>query len=201
MAHKGARPDPFDPFCRRLVRDHARRIVRSARLPGHEVEDLQQELHLHAWVQAGKFDPERGAWTTYTKTVIERKAASLLHQARAECRSRLREAFSIDDTDPGSNWSNLERVDAKRAKDAVPRRASTIEDLGIDVRRVVARLGRKDRVLAHALMVERVAEVAARTGIPRSTLYGRIGRIRREFEEAGVADYHHEQPTVSRSTA
>jgi predicted DNA-binding transcriptional regulator AlpA len=47
----------------------------------------------------------------------------------------------------------------------------------------------EQRDLARALMVERVSEVAKRTGVPRSTLYDRISEMRADLGKNDLPRY------------
>jgi RNA polymerase sigma factor (sigma-70 family) len=197
MARENWVADPSDPFCRKLIREQARRVVRGARLPGHEVEDIEQDLRMHAWRRAARFDAGRGAWSTFARAVIERKAATLLQRHRATCRTRSNEAYSLDEVNPETDRRHVDDFPDHRADaDAFGRGSS--REVAIDVRAAIRRLAPRDQTLAYTLMVDRVTEVSAATGVPRATLYERIARIREQFRDGGLAPDFPVRPTVSR---
>jgi RNA polymerase sigma factor (sigma-70 family) len=198
MAKENWVPDPFDPFCRKLIREQARRVVRGARLRDHDIEDVEQDLRMHTWQRAVRFDADRGTWSTFARAVIERKAATLLQHHRATRRARTQEAHSLDEVDPDTDRRRVDDLPDDRGRAVGSRRAAVNREAAIDVRAAIRRLAPRDRVLASALMVGRVAEVSAATGVPRATLYERIARIREQFRDEGLAPESPTRPTVSR---
>ena len=168
MARSGNRKI-WDPFTRGTIRGQVVRVVRAARIPHYEREDLEQDLTLHLLRRERSYDPTRGSWSTFARCVIERKASSLLASARTARRGRSDELVDQD----LYLWAT---------RHAAPS-LENLTSLRVDVRRAVEALDPQDRELARSLMDERVIEVSRRTGIPRSTLYGRIARIRKAFAE------------------
>lgn len=168
----------FDPFAERLIRKQARRVVDQAGLPMADQEDIAQDLRFHLLTQAPKYDDTRGRRTTFSKCVIERKATALLHKARG----RTRGVVAVDDSD-------LDQFD----QDVYRRRTGNgVQDPGgrselrLDIKRCLRTLPPADRALVHLLMYERITDIARLTGVPRSTLYGRIARLREVFARANL---------------
>jgi DNA-directed RNA polymerase specialized sigma24 family protein len=65
----------------------------------------------------------------------------------------------------------------------------------IDIRRAIQRLSRPDRGIAKQLIAARVSEIASESGIPRSTIYESIRRIRRQLIDSGLAPEPRPIPT------
>ena len=82
------------------VRHHARRA--SGRLPGLELEDLEQELMLHAHRRLNSYDPTRADLWTYVDRVLSNFLANLAKAAGAKSRGSGTSTISLDDP-------NLER--------------------------------------------------------------------------------------------
>lgn len=184
--------DCFDPFTQTTIRSQAARVVRSAGLPRHEQKDLEQDLRVHLLERRSHFDPDRGAWHAFVRCVVQRKALNLLDTSRRRKRAQGRQSVSLSAEPPGEQGDLGERLD----QDGYLRRSGhpnpsfiALRHQRIDVSRAMTRLERRDRALARLLMFEQIADVARRTGIPRSTLYERIKKIRGQFEEEGLRDY------------
>lgn len=89
-------PDDIDPYARELIRHKVRRLVGHYGYTGSDRDDLTQELALQAHVATQKYDPTRGAVTTFLDRVLTRKVASLVAAATAQKRDRRREQ-ALDD--------------------------------------------------------------------------------------------------------
>lgn len=64
----------------------ARGIARDYRIPGLEQQDVAQEALIALWVAARGFDPEKGAFPPFARTVIHRHLGTLLRAALREKR-------------------------------------------------------------------------------------------------------------------
>ena len=178
----------FDSFTENLIRTEAARIVRGARLRDDEREDLEQDLRLHLVKRTRQYDAERGRPTTFAKCVVTRQACALLSASRAQRRSRGREAYSLDEVQPGGHEPRIDHIDQDTYLRATGRRPDQL-DLSLDVKRAMGKLGDGERELAQLLMEDRMADIARRTGIPRSSLYDRVARLRASLEAAGLGAY------------
>ena len=163
----------LDAYAERVIHDQARRIVRHAALPAADREDVAQDLRIHLWRQHRKYDPSRGAWTTFARCVIERKATALLASHRTAAPTG---GLTTDE--------DLDAFDQEAYRQRVPAHAQW--ERTIDVHRTLNTLPPTDRGVARLLMHMRITEAARLTGIPRSTLYGHIARIRVAFRDAGL---------------
>jgi len=72
-------PDVSDRFTTDFIRKTARALIDDGHFARAEMGDLVQELTL-AVIESLKnnFDPSRARWTTFVKTVVRRRATSLL---------------------------------------------------------------------------------------------------------------------------
>jgi DNA-directed RNA polymerase specialized sigma24 family protein len=198
MAQQDCPRPLFDPLVNRLIRDAARRVITVAALPGAELPDIEQDLRLHLWTQRDAYRAERGARSTFAKVVIQRKAAAIAIRYRAKC--RFGTYVPIDDYldtmkegDDNRGGRPSHGMDASRdVFDRLNRR--------VDVRRALQRLAKPDRAIATQLMSARVTEIAEEEGIPRSTIYESIKRIRRQFIDSGLGAGPRAVRTVCRSS-
>ena len=71
----------------------------------------------------------------------------------------------------------------------IERPAAELQDLSIDLGRVIASLPPELRTLCERLQTESVTEISRDTGIPRGTIYESIKKLRAIFEDAGLRDY------------
>ena len=178
----------FDSTTRYIIRKHARSVVQAAGLPRYDREDVEQELLLHLWRRQGRYTPARGKRSTFVRCVIERKAAVLLASARSQRRDRRREAYSLDEC-VGEGSNETRRIDLFDQDDYLRSTNGSEQERvhrQLDVERLLARLRPEDQRLARLLMKDKVAEVARELGVPRSSLYSQIARIRSQLEVAGL---------------
>lgn len=178
-----------------LIRCKARQLVGKAGLTWDDVEDLEQEMRLDLLERLPKFDPDKAAHTTFVARVIERKISKLFRDRRPEKRDYRRESGSLNDPIADNEGETTERA-YTIGQDEVDirggRRNRTREEeaqLRFDVSLVLSRLPEDLRAVAEQLMAETIAEAAKSLGMPRSTLYGAIGRLKPLFEDAGLRDY------------
>ena len=62
-------------------------------------------------------------------------------------------------------------------------------DIRFDVDRVIAALPEDLQELCEKLQSSNMAEIAREMGVPRSTLYGKLTKLRDAFREAGLEEY------------
>lgn len=191
------RKSPQEPLCdfaEGFIRRKARQLVGTAGFNDSDEEELAQELRLKLLERLPKFDPSQAHLFVFIVTVVERAAASLVKHARAEKRDR-RRATSLntplsrgtrDEHELGDSVSQSE-LDARRR--SWPRTDLEKVQLALDVEDVLRSLPGPLRELCHLLMWLTPTEIAAETGIPRTTVLHRMRRIRQRFEDVGLRDY------------
>lgn len=168
-------PNDFTPSVRRMIAAKARRLVGQYGLRPQDRPDIEQELAARVTDRLAAFRPDRGTLETFVAMVIEQAAANLRRERRAGKRTPPR------GTPPPAP---AEDVPDPRAKDDARRR-----DLAHDVAAILERLPPELRAVADALMDTTMSELSRRSGIPRTTLYGRQNDLRAAFDRAGLRDY------------
>jgi len=185
----------LDAYAEACIRHKAHQLVGQAGFTADDVEDLEQELAIHLFEQLPKFDPTRGAFSTFVDRVLTHKAADILDArfaARRDCRIQV---GSLDDTvrlrEGGEvPIMDLDLEDAMHVQRGISVPSPYDEaERSIDLERAMAGLTPEQRDLCRRLMTATIAEISAATGVPRPTLYDRLRQIRAAFERAGLREY------------
>jgi RNA polymerase sigma-70 factor (ECF subfamily) len=195
------RYDGLDESAINLIRYKARRLVEHEGFTESDLPDIEQDLALDVLRRLSRYDPRRAGARTFVSRIVDNHVATLIEFRKAHMRDYRREAGSLDErmVDAGGNVGDpIPLVRSKTYTKAVlesARLAEKLRTLRIDLERVLAALPAEQRALCERLRTATVAEISRETGVPRGTLYERIGEIRSGFEKAGLAVYVR-KPTV-----
>ena len=177
MARKNRFGGCLNSFEAQLIRRKAKQFAEADR------DDIEQELALQLWRQHPKYDAARSSPQTFATRVVGSKAANLAAARKAAKRSAPLESLSKrGDAIPG------EVVDPSDFR-AASRRDSDDLALKHDVARLVAKLPADLQALCVALAAGTVSDAAKELGISRPGLYDRLGKLRPQFERAGLKRY------------
>lgn len=187
-----------------IIRRTALRMIGKAGVTRDESEDIEGDLTLHVLEQLSKFDPTRGRLGPFVTRVVEHKAADILdarHTARRDFRLNV---CSLSDTIQTANGEevpleDIAREDAVRSQHSVGE--SSLEEQvthKVDLERLLAQIPEEHRDLCRRLMSATISEVAAALGVPRTTLYWPLARLRAIFEEKGLREYLRPASSLSR---
>jgi RNA polymerase sigma-70 factor (ECF subfamily) len=146
------------PLARRAVQVRA---ASGAMRPGDR-EDFEQEALLGLWIALRRYDPSRASLRTFVERLTDNRFASLMRRRRSAL--------------------VVERLDGHRL--ATPDGIPAVQ-FHVDFERILSCLTDGDRAVARLLLDHRPSEVSRMLGIARSTLYGRMARLRRAFLKAG----------------
>jgi DNA-directed RNA polymerase specialized sigma24 family protein len=165
------------------VRHHAR--CASGRVPGLDLEDLEQELMLHAHRRLNSYDPTRADLWTYVDRVLSNFLANLAKAAGARSRGGGTCTISLDD--PNHNGIS----EAIAADDHGSRELSWCEQVHLrqDLQRVLHTLPQHLQECCHRLSETSVTEAARRSGLARGSIYSRMATLKRAFAAAGLDVY------------
>lgn len=193
------RYDGVSPRVIRNIRYQAARLARNGALPGMDKDDIEQELMLDLLRRKDRFDPRRASFDTFADRVIQHRVASLTApttRLRAE-----RITISIDvhlsaggNGDGGAMECDIPEADGLYAAPCEP--ADTRIGLARDVGRFLDSLSPALRRYADILTADNVCTAAREAGLHRSTIYERLGQIRRNAEACGLHEYLGRIPTV-----
>lgn len=180
--------EALDSFALSLIRRKADQLAGHYGFTLSDRDDISQELTLALLGAWPKFDPERGNSRAFQKTVVERKAASLVRRQKASKRQFAHRTLSLDAL-LEQEWSPDTDESAEEDQSAGPTIDPIQEvELTIDVETVLARLKPRDRELAELLKHYSLAEAARKLGVSRTTLQYHAQRIREAFIAADYGD-------------
>jgi RNA polymerase sigma-70 factor (ECF subfamily) len=187
-----------------IIRRTASRLIGKAGVTSDESENIEGDLTLHVLEQLSKFDPTRGRLGAFVTRVVEHKAADILDARRTARRDFRVNVCSLSDTvriADGEEVSleDIAREDAVRSQHSVAE-LSLDEQVArkVDLERLLSQVPEEHRDLCRRLMSATISEVAAALGVPRTTLYWPLGRLRAIFEEAGLREYIQPDSSLSR---
>jgi RNA polymerase sigma-70 factor (ECF subfamily) len=175
--------DEIGLFGLNFIKSKARELVVKYGFPWSEFENLQQEMLLDLIQRLPKFDPRRSPLNAFITRIVNNKGADLIWQRSSPSRERIRCEISIDLV--------LERDGRSvRLGDTLCGPGGEPSDLAVDLARAVASLPKDLRTLWDLMVTGlTLTQIAARTGTPRPTLYGRLDKLREHLKRAGIGAY------------
>lgn len=192
-----ARPN-LPEYASKLIRHKTKQLIGRFGFTRSDRPDLAQELAAHLVERLPKYDPRRSSQSTFISRVIERKIASIIRHQKAGLRDHRRVGRSLAElsTDEFGKPTELGDTLHSDADARVERRSGPREinraDLSIDVRSTVESLNPTARRICEQLPEKTVTEISRQLGLSRATVYEHIARIRRQFHDAGLAEYMEE---------
>ncbi|MCG6158330.1 sigma-70 family RNA polymerase sigma factor [Rubinisphaera margarita] len=161
---------------RQMVLSKARRFQRHARLRHFDRSDIEQTIWKVLLKALAKYSPERGELLGYCHKVVDSAIANFLRHHAVDLR-RCDEQVSLEELTP----EILELTLGAEMEGA---------DLCVDLAEALASLPPDQRTICLRLMTETKSEAARQLGIPRTTLQGRIEKLRHQLAAAGLKDHH-----------
>ena len=185
--------ETVDDYAVRIIKHKARQLVGRYGLTFFDREDLEQELMIDLLQRMRYFNPAKAKKTTFIARIVERHIATILEARHAQCRDWRLCRVSLNtphESDKGDTWELIDRVDSEGAlRTCQPdTRESEINNLRMDLARVLDTLPEDLRDLCERLRESNMAEIARETGVSRTTLYDKLTRIREAFREVGLDD-------------
>ena len=182
-----------DDYAVRIIKHKARQLVGRYGLTFFDREDLEQELMIDLLQRIRHFNPAKAKKTTFIARIVERHIATIIEARHAQCRDWRLCRVSLNtphENDRGDTRELIDRVDSEGTlRPCQPdTREIEINNLRMDVARVLDTLPEDLRDLCERLRESNMAEIARETGVPRTTLYDKLTRIREAFREAGLDD-------------
>lgn len=181
-------------FAIATIRRTARRLANRPGFAKWESEDLEQELRLHLLRRIDQFDARLGHINTFIATVIGRKAASLVTNRSAQCRTYRLAAGTFEDwcesngdADNDAGYTLADDCHARRTG-CGPLTSYPAQDLKLDIESVLALLPRRLGEIARRLQRDSPTVVARDLKISGKELRASIERIRETLTEKLFAD-------------
>ncbi len=186
--------DGIDGYAADLIRHKARQLVGKAGLTEDDRRDLEQELMVDLLNRMKHFNPVKGKKTTFMTRIVERRIATILEARFAGCRDWRKCTVSLNDPIPGGDTGSEERIeqvcnDGQVGHPGGETNEQRQNDIRIDLERVIAALPEDLQRLCEKLQSSNMAEIAREMGVPRSTLYGSLTKLRDAFRDAGLDEY------------
>jgi RNA polymerase sigma-70 factor (ECF subfamily) len=180
----------LDRFAAWLIHKKAKGLVGEHGFRKSDLDDIKQELTLDLLQRLRSFDPRRAQYHTFVAMVVEHGVATLLEHRTAAMRDYRREQCSLNEPvrdDEGKTVERSETVSVEDDTSAPPSGAAG--DLKVDLRAFLDSLPPALRSLALARQRKSVAEIARERGVPRTSLYTDLRRLKAACERAGLGQY------------
>jgi RNA polymerase sigma factor (sigma-70 family) len=182
-----------DSYAAFFVAYKAKTLTRMPMFSADDFEDLQQELmiaYLHAWPS---FDLSKGGRRSFIKAAVNNAARNLVVAAEAQKRwtgitlASLATAISDQDDSPTME-------DAISNEDGLWDSAYLgYDQLSVDLRhdldRAISQLTVDLARICLLLKTRTITEIAAETGIPRTTIQDAVKKLRKIMGKAGLRIY------------
>jgi RNA polymerase sigma-70 factor (ECF subfamily) len=197
----GDTPGQLDRLTHNLIRKKARRLFGRAGLTAQDREDVEQELTVRLLWRLRSLHPGKDAHPALIPSLIRHCAANLLRDrlAQKRCARVVSLSFLVDigeaslvelaqlvtQGEYGTRLGINPRSDEERAR------------LAFDVQELLPDLPAELRDLAEQLKTRSVSEIAREQGVPRTSLYAPLRRLRQHCEKVGLNKYL-ERPSSSR---
>lgn len=189
-----------DPNTRisRNIRFRAARLARSGAVPGLEAEDIEQELRLDLIRRACRFDPAKSSFDTFADRIITNRIATLASSTKAMRAERVMQSIHAPAGEDGGGLALSDILPEAASLDPVDEFSlSHGPGLKGDVGKLLAALCPTTRQVAIAVSHLTISEAARALGLHRSTVYERLGVIRKTAMELGLEGYFEAVPTVA----
>ncbi len=177
----------FDSATTAIILAAARWLSRRPTFTAADAPELAQILACHLWLKRARFDPHRGDWPTFAQVVVDRRAKSLLREARAGKRLPNQRVQSLHREAADENGRPVDLTQSlphPTSRDEVRRR-----DLQIDMRELSRLDPAVRRMLEEACLTGRKPTLAQFRQASRRLGDREIARLRQLFEDQGLRDY------------
>jgi DNA-directed RNA polymerase specialized sigma24 family protein len=168
----------------------ARGLVGRLGLPGHEQEDLRQELLVDLISRLKWFDPARGTLSAFAGVIIRHRAGQLgkrINRERAIFAPMSLKVSSADDPNAAVAFDSLVEADEYNSWPAHPHDRFATIDRRLDLGRALGKLRPRDLSLCVKLAEQTPAELSRSGKFSRATLYRRLRNIRLRLLEEGIS--------------
>lgn len=179
--------DELGGYARNLIKHKARQIIGKAGFQASDLEDIEQELAIDLHIRLPKYDPRRARKTTFMARIVEHKLSALITERHAQCRDWRRCRTSLDEPPVSGDDPNDDPLAEQISDEAIG--SDEVLNLMVDLREALDTMPDDLRHLWDCLLTGNIRRVSKDLGIPRTTLYGRLKKLRALLAEAGLGDY------------
>jgi RNA polymerase sigma-70 factor (ECF subfamily) len=189
------RYDGVDKYAVNLIRFKARQMVGRAGFLEADQHDLEQELVTDLLRRLPRFNRQRAKRSTFIARIVNNHIATLVEAQKAGCRDyrRCQSLEELQDTQSQhlgerSAWLNQDALSCSEQIIFAQRNEASLA-LRLDLDKALAKLPVNLRSLCVRLTASTISDIARELGIPRTTLYEAIHKVRALFEDAGLKSY------------
>lgn len=161
-----------------LIRRKAWQLVGRYGFSRSDLADIQQELTYRLLKAAKSFDPERAHRNAFSKTIIDRSAATLVRSQRAEKRDYRCHRTFTDLSAPQNSNEALPLENLIESQETTSYNNHEILDW-------VEKLPEDLQELVHLLQLQSLTEIQQRTHLSRYQLKKKMARLKRSLLQAG----------------
>jgi len=182
----------IDPYIVRAIDHKVRHLYDKYHLTCDDLDDLRQELFVHALQYAHTFNPQRAQWTTFIDRLLKSGIANFLRARDAECRCGEKSVPLCEADDREHSAEYVTALDGVYTGTRLSPDGQTMDtsteaiDLRLDVAAILATLSPLLQQICRLLMDgENVTAVARTLGMPRTSLYFYLDQLQRIFVAHG----------------
>lgn len=189
----------IDECAVKLIRSKATQLVGKYGFTESDREDLEQEIALALLLALPKYDSERGQRSTFISRVVNHSISDMIEARKAAkrdyrlCICSLNENLLYEDGTVAERLEAIDRDGCLRRTGKSDQSEVALQDLRIDVNRLISKLPGDLRRLCLQLQSANVSQVSNDTETSRSTIYRKLKKLRVIFEAVGLADYLNRQ--------
>jgi hypothetical protein len=178
----------------KFIRRKVLQIIRRQRAIRLDPDDTLQDVYLRILTRRGTLALETTQWETALSTICEQAVANIIRDHLAAKRDRRRIAslnVAVETADEGRvEFAEMIEQDGHDARLGIRTRSDhEAADLSRDLATMLAKQSTSIRELAEGSKTMSPSELEVETGIPRSTIRGRMRALRGSFEQAGLREY------------
>lgn len=159
-------------------------------MPGHEQEDLRQELLVDLITRLKWFDPARGTLSAFANVIIRHRAGRLgkrINRERAIFTPMSLRDSTAYDPNVALAFDSVVGADGYTSGAAHPNDRFVTIERRIDLGRALGKLRPRDLSLCVKLVEQTPAELSRSGKFSRATLYRRLRNIRLRLLEEGIS--------------
>ena len=179
----------------KFIRKTVLQIIRRRGAERLDPDEAVQEVSLRLLQRADALSSEGVPWELAIVTIAEQAVGNLIRDHRAEKRGGQR-VLSLNVTVETSDEVCAELGDTigqrehdLRVRGLRTRSDQEAVDLATDLASMLAKASAAVQETAELVKTKMPSEIEAETGIPASTVYDRMRRLRAPFEEEGLREY------------
>ena len=184
----------IDKYTADLIRHKSHQLIGKAGFVQADRADIEQELMLDLLRRMKHFDPAKAKRSTFMSRIVEHRISTMLEYRFAGCRDWRKCRESLNEPIRQGEEGFAEKIENVTSPtdfrwDSSPSEIDHQHGRCIDLRRVLEALPEEMRDICERLKSQGVTEVARDLKIPRTTLYGKLLKIRGIFQAAQIHEY------------